>query len=86
MVLFDLSTLRRMAADETIRGMFFLTQSTDLNLHSHVVLTSRGPWPRIGKGLAHARLQSLVGPASGKEHHDLSVLRRAAVSTGEKAR
>jgi hypothetical protein len=50
MVLFDLSTLRRMTADETIRGMFFLPQSTALDLHSHVVLTSRGPWPRIGRG------------------------------------
>ena len=40
MVLFDLSTLRRLATDETVRGMFFLPQSTDLDLHSHVVLTS----------------------------------------------
>ena len=42
MVLFDLSTLRRMVADETVRGMFFLPESTDLDLHSHVILTSRG--------------------------------------------
>jgi hypothetical protein len=42
MVLFDLSTLRRMAADETVRAMFFLPQTTDLDPHSHVVLTSRG--------------------------------------------
>jgi hypothetical protein len=42
MVLFDLSTLRVLVADETIRGMFFLPESTNLDLHSHVVLTSQG--------------------------------------------
>jgi hypothetical protein len=59
MVLFDLSTLRRMAADETIRGMFFLPQSTDLDLHSHVVLTSRGTVAADREG------SRLIDPASG---------------------
>ncbi len=59
MVLFDLSTLRRMAADETIRGMFFLPQSTDLDLHSHVVLTSRGTVT------ADREESTLIDPASG---------------------
>ena len=59
MVLFDLSTLRRLAADETVRGMFFLPQSTDLDLHSHVVLTSRGTVAADREG---ARL---IDPISG---------------------
>ena len=59
MVLFDLSTLRRMTADETIRGMFFLPQSTDLDLHSHVVLTSRGTVAADREG------SRLIDPASG---------------------
>src|SRR5829696_6470496 len=42
MVLFDLSTLRKLVADETVRGMFYLPESTDLDRHSHVVLTSQG--------------------------------------------
>lgn len=42
MVLFDLSTLRKLVADTSVRGMFFLPESTDLDLHSHVVLTSQG--------------------------------------------
>jgi hypothetical protein len=58
MVLFDLSTLRRMVADETVRGMFSLPESTDLDLHSHVILTSRGT-------LAAAREGSkLIDPAN----------------------
>jgi hypothetical protein len=50
MVLFDLSTLRRMATDETVRRMFFLPQSTDLDPYGHVVLTSQVPWPPTVKG------------------------------------
>jgi hypothetical protein len=42
MVLFDLSTLRKLVADTSVRGMFFLPESTELDLHSHVVLTSQG--------------------------------------------
>jgi hypothetical protein len=42
MVLFDLSTLRRLVADETVEAMFFLPQGLDLDRHSHVVLTSEG--------------------------------------------
>jgi hypothetical protein len=58
MVLFDLSTLRVLVADETIRGMFFLPESTNLDLYSHVVLTSQGT-------LAAAREGSkLVDPVS----------------------
>src|SRR5215212_11622621 len=59
MVLFDLSTLRRMAADETVRGMFFLPQGTDLDPHSHVVLTSRGTVAAEQEG------SRLIFPASG---------------------
>ena len=42
MVLFDLSTLRRLAADETVRAMYSLPRGMDLDPYSHVVLTSRG--------------------------------------------
>jgi hypothetical protein len=59
MVLFDLSTLRRLAADETVRGMFFLPQSTDLDLHSHVILTSRGTVAADREG------SRLIDPISG---------------------
>ncbi|MGF1470869.1 MAG: hypothetical protein ACFB50_03900 [Rubrobacteraceae bacterium] len=53
MVLFDLSKLRRMIADPTVREMFFLPESTDLELYSHVVLTSGGQLlaSRNGSGL-----------------------------------
>jgi hypothetical protein len=59
MVLFDLSTLRRMATDETVRGMFFLPQSTDLDPHSHIVLTSRGTVAAEREG------STLIYPANG---------------------
>jgi len=59
MVLFDLSTLRRMASDETVRGMFFLPQSADLDPHSHVILTSRGTVAAEREG------SRLVYPANG---------------------
>jgi hypothetical protein len=59
MVLFDLSALRRLATDETVRGMFYLPQSTDLDLHSHVVLTSQGTVAADREG------SRLIGPASG---------------------
>jgi hypothetical protein len=59
MVLFDLSTLRRLAADETVRDMFFLPQSTDLDLHSHIVLTSQGT---VAADRAESRL---IYPVSG---------------------
>jgi hypothetical protein len=42
MVLFDLSTLRRLADDETVRAMYSLPRGMDLDPYSHVVLTSRG--------------------------------------------
>jgi hypothetical protein len=42
MVLFDLSTLRRLAVDETVRAMYSLPRGMDLDPYSHVVLTSRG--------------------------------------------
>ena len=41
-MLFDLSTLRRLAADETVRAMYSLPRGMDLDPYSHVVLTSRG--------------------------------------------
>lgn len=59
MVLFDLSTLRRVASDETVRGMFFLPQSTDLDPHSHIILTSRGTVAAEREG------PRLVYPANG---------------------
>jgi hypothetical protein len=59
MVLFDLSTLRRLATDETVRGMFFLPQSTELDLHSHVVLTSQGTVAADREG------SRLIDPVSG---------------------
>jgi hypothetical protein len=59
MVLFDLSTLRRMATDETVRGMFFLPQGTDLDPHSHIILTSRGTVAAEREG------SRLVYPANG---------------------
>ena len=42
MLLFDLSTLRRLAADKIVRVMFFLPVGMDLDPYSHVVLTSQG--------------------------------------------
>ena len=42
MVLFDLSPLRRLAADETVRAMYSLPRGMDLDPYSHVVLTSQG--------------------------------------------
>lgn len=42
MVLFDLSTLRRLVADETVRAMYYLPRGMDLDPYSHVVLTSQG--------------------------------------------
>jgi hypothetical protein len=59
MVLFDLSTLRRMATDGTVRGMFFLPESTDLDPHSHVVLTSQGTLAADREG------SRLIYPANG---------------------
>ena len=42
MVLFDLPTLRGLIADPVVRSMFSLPQDANLELYSHVVLTSRG--------------------------------------------
>jgi hypothetical protein len=75
-----------MAADETIRGMFFLPQSTDLNLHSHVVLTSRGTVAADREGSGTRPPPEPRRSGHGKGAPRLVVLRRAAVSTGEKAR
>jgi hypothetical protein len=62
MVLFDLSTLRQLVADEAVRGMFFLPESMDLDHHSHVILTSQGRWPRPGRGRClGARLRAREG-------------------------
>jgi hypothetical protein len=43
MVLFNLSTIRSSIVDTSVKRMFFLPESTELNLYSHVVLTSMGP-------------------------------------------
>ena len=42
MVLFDMSTLRRLVADEVVKAMYFLPRGMDLDWYSHVVLTSQG--------------------------------------------
>ncbi len=42
MVLFDLSTLRRLVADEVVKAMYSLPRGMDLDPYSHVVLTSQG--------------------------------------------
>lgn len=42
MVLFDMSTLRRLVADEVVKAMYFLPLGMDLDRYSHVVLTSQG--------------------------------------------
>lgn len=60
MVLFDLSTLRRLVADEVVRGMFYLPESTDLDPHSHVVLTSQGTLTAAREG---SRLTDPIGEA-----------------------
>jgi hypothetical protein len=60
MVLFDLSTLRKLVADEAVRGMFYLPESTDLDCHSHVVLTSQGTLTAAREG---SRLTDPVGEA-----------------------
>ncbi|MBL7161167.1 MAG: hypothetical protein ISS57_01070 [Anaerolineales bacterium] len=43
MVLFNLSALRLLLDDNTARQMFFLPESIQLELFSHVILTSEGP-------------------------------------------
>jgi len=60
MVLFDLSTLRRLVADTSVKGMFFLPESTDLDRHSHVVLTSQGTLTAAREG---AKLVDPIGEA-----------------------
>ena len=42
MVLFDLSAIRPLADDRTVRQMYFLPADADLDRYSHVVLTSHG--------------------------------------------
>ena len=49
----------RMAADEVVRAMFFLPVGMDLDLHSHVVLTSQGTV------VAHREEPKLLDPAGG---------------------
>jgi hypothetical protein len=67
MVLFDLHTLRGMADDTSVRGMFYLPQSTDLDLHSHVILTSQGTLAASLKGSRLVDpLSETVFPAVGK--------------------
>jgi hypothetical protein len=56
MVLFDLSTLRQLVADEAVMGMFFLPECTDLYLHSHVILTSQGTLAAAREGYMFGRL------------------------------
>ena len=42
MVLFNLSALRNLTQDVTVREMFFLPTDTKLDLYSHAILTSQG--------------------------------------------
>lgn len=42
MVLFNLSAIRPSVVDTTVKRMFFLPENTELDLYSHVVLTSMG--------------------------------------------
>ena len=60
MVLFDLSSLRKLVADTSVRGMFFLPESTDLDRHSHVVLTSQMTLAAAREG---SRLTDPIGEA-----------------------
>lgn len=56
MVLFNLSTIRPLATDATVRRMFFLQENIELALYSHVVLTSAGPF------LATREASTLINP------------------------
>ena len=58
MVLFDLSTLRRLVAEEAVRGKFFLPEDTDLGLYSHLVL---GTLARLMLGERRGQLAWLGG-------------------------
>ena len=42
MVLFNLTLLRALADDATVKAMFFLSNTANLATYSHVILTSQG--------------------------------------------
>lgn len=52
MVLFNLSAVRNLTEDVTVRQMFFLPTDTELDLYSHAILTSQGGFLAPCKGAA----------------------------------
>lgn len=61
MVLFNLSAINQLTNDETIRAMYHLPSETNLQPHSHIVLTSQGRF------LASQDELKLVEAVSGEE-------------------
>jgi hypothetical protein len=68
MVFFRIAAIRTITDDETIRRMYFLPESFDLDEFSHVVLTSegRGLAPRHGEALVPAGDPPLPQPRPGE--------------------
>lgn len=60
MVLFNLSAIRPLTNDTTVRQMFFVPEDIELDTYSHVVLTSQGRFLAPCQGL------SLVDPSSDR--------------------
>ena len=58
MVLFNLSAVRNLTEDETVKQMFFLPTDTELDIYSHAILTSQGGF------LAPYEGAKLVDPSS----------------------
>lgn len=58
MVLFNLSTVRPLSDDATVRQMFFLPKDLELELYSHVILTSHGGFLALNEGAG------LIDPSS----------------------
>jgi hypothetical protein len=61
MVLFNLSAVRPLTQDTTVRQMFFLPENIELDFYSHVVLTSDGCY------LASANSNKLINPYTNKQ-------------------
>lgn len=71
MVLFDLATLKSLADDNTVKQMFFLPESVQLDLFSHVILTEYGAVlaPHQGSRLVNSQDGSLL-PISDSSLYD----------------
>ncbi len=76
MVLFNLSAIRNLTEDATVKEMFFLSTDTKLDLYSHAILTSQGGFlaPCEGSALidSSSNLVSSIGNTETSLHERFS--------------